>query len=161
MLWESEAHGLRVPGRPRCSDQTQMFWLLTFLGFLMEELNPDPGLFLPWMNFYYDRDWDTRKTKREKRKKLPLELWRCRPVCKNMEAGVWAGVSVCRWGDTRRRRRKASSFLVVQTQSHKSVTGQFLTHLRQHRLDLSLPSKHKRPPVWAGRRTGWKKRLMW
>lgn len=33
MLWESEAHGLHVPSRPRCSNQTQMFWPLTLLGF--------------------------------------------------------------------------------------------------------------------------------
>lgn len=48
------------------------------------------------------------------------------------------------------KRKRAPSFPVAQTQSHKSVTGQFLTHLRQHRLNLSLPLKHKRPPVSAG-----------
>lgn len=42
---------------------------------------------------------------------------------------------------------KASSFLVGETRSHKSVTGRLLAHLRQHGLTLSLPPKHKRPPV--------------
>lgn len=59
-------------------------------------------------------------------------------------------VEVCAGGDA--LPNKASSFLVVEIQSHKSVTGRFPTCLRQHRSGLSLPSQHKRPPVsCAGR----------
>lgn len=58
-------------------------------------------------------------------------------------------VEVCAGGDA--PPNKASSFLVVEFQSHKSVIGRFLTCLRQHRSGLSLPSQHKRPPVSCAR----------
>lgn len=50
--------------------------VLTFdlAGVLMEELNPDPLLFIHRMNCYYDSDGDMRKgTKRKKKSLLPLE----------------------------------------------------------------------------------------
>lgn len=56
-------------------------------------------------------------------------------------------VCLCRWGHTCSKKSEFHRFSAAWTYSHKSVTGQFLTHLRQHRLNLSLPLKHKRPSV--------------
>lgn len=143
--------------RSPCPQQTQMFQpdpdVLTseLAGVWMKELNCDPMLFIPWMNRYYDSEEDMTKGRKGKRSSLskaltPLSVCRNRGCCVRQHNQVCELVCVCRWGHTGKKDR-ASSFLVVQIHSHKSVTGQFLTHLRQHRLDLSLPLKHRRPSV--------------
>lgn len=143
--------------RSPCPQQTQMFQpdpdVLTFelAGVWMKGLNPDPMLFIPRMSRYYDSDEDI--TERQTGKKQFSLRSPDAIVClqeqrelRSPRSQVCELVCVCRWRDTSKKDR-ASSFLVVQTHSHKSVTGQFLTHLRQHRLDLSLPLKDKRPSV--------------
>lgn len=150
--WECcESLNLSVPSR------TQMFWSdpdvpAGDLGVVrMEELNPDPRFFFwtPKMN-------EDNSMRMHAGASAAPGL----PVCRNMEAarvppGVCAGLSVCRWDALQ---NKASSFPVVEIQSHKSVIGRFLTGLRQHRFSLSLPSPHKRPPVSSAGREGWKRK---
>lgn len=123
-----------VPTRPGCSDLSPRW------GF--------DGRTQPWTwAFYTQHDLPLRQRwghKEEKKSTFPPEPRRCclsagtwRPLC-------WPRDQVCvSWykcvqvgTHSQRKKEKASSLLVVQAQSHKSVTVQFLRHLHQHRLDL-------------------------
>lgn len=146
-----------VPTRPRCSDLWTCWGLDERTQLWSYAFNTQDESLL--------RQWGVCDEGTEREEKfLLLTFWR-RCLSAGTEAAAFASTTRCvRWRHTGKKKKweRASSFLVGQSHSHKSVNGQFLTHLRQHRLDLSLPLKHKRPSVWVGGRrvgVGWNKRL--
>lgn len=163
-LWEPGGQGFHVPSRHRCSDQTQRFW-------------PRPRwLFdgrtqpLCWA-FYIQDDTDAIRTSNGDMKggtwkmRFPLQKANCclyvvtwrrqRSPCGQVCELVWvrAGRDTLP-AESREKKGRATSFLVVQTESHKSVTGQFLC------TSASIASTYlkQKAPIFSWRG---KKRLLW